>query len=415
VSLQNRRDKQEPVSALPEHSRPVQVQEIDVTELAAMEEPGSFHVILLCDVPRLPKAAATQLARYVSEGGRLWVIPEQSADAEFYNAWKSDEHNEWLLPCQLLERAENATRNAAPEGAQKTVTIASESAGAPWLKELFERGEHDLFELQVAPFWKLVPRELSVQHLKLTTDNPLFVEHAVGKGRVLLQSISLTQKDSNLISRVSFPVLMHLWTHALTAGQSPEMNLAPAASLTLELLRNQSGSLIPADDANEPAMAGLTLVRPMSESDQEPISVDVDDGDGHAFVSIASAITPGVYELRSKKNKTVLQSFTVIRDRRESEFATASEEKLKRLAAQPAFQWFQNIDELTSPGITTDGGREIWKTLAFAVLWLLAAESLLIRWIGKRRAVPSALQPGEEVTPRPRPLAPSLNSARGIS
>jgi len=452
LSLQDRRDKQEPVAALPENSRPVQVQEVDVTELAAMDEPRSFHVILLCDVPRLPKAAATQLARYVSEGGRLWVIPEQSADAEFYNAWKSDEHNEWLLPCQLLERAENATRNAAPEGAQKTVTIASESAGAPWLKELFERGEHDLFELQVASFWKLAPREPSVQHLKLTTDNPLFVEHTVGKGRVLLQSISLTQKDSNLISRVSFPVLMHLWTQALTAGQSPEMNLAPAANLTLELFRNQSGSLTPADDANEPAMAGLTLIRPMSESDVEPISVDVDDRDGHAFVSIASAITPGVYELRSKKDKTVLQAFTVIRDRKESDFATASEEKLKELAAKPAFQWFQDIDELTAPGITTDGGREIWKTLAFAVLWLLAAESLLIRWIRKRRMVPSSLQPnsptgftpvevglrtthvdgqvdsdvvqktvnhrdqpGGGVPARPRPVAASLKSEGGIS
>lgn len=229
-SLPDRRDQQDPRAALPQDSRPVQVQKIDVTKLAAIDEPDSYHVIFLCDVPRLPNSAATQLARYVSKGGRLWVIPRQSADTEFYNTWKSDEHDEWILPCQLVERSTNATHADAPVDAHKTVSIAPESAGAPWLKKLFDHGEHDLSDLQVSSFWKLAPRDHSVPQLKLTTDDPLFVEHSVGKGRVLLQSISLTQTDSNLISRVSFPVLMHLWTQSLTAGQSPEVNFAGSQS-----------------------------------------------------------------------------------------------------------------------------------------------------------------------------------------
>ncbi|MFN9720617.1 MAG: VWA domain-containing protein [Planctomycetota bacterium] len=392
LSLQDRRDNREPIAALPENSRAVQVQDVDVAELAAMDDTDSFHVILLCDVPRLPRAAATQLARYVSDGGRLWVIPEQSADTEFYNAWKSDEADDPMLPCQLMERLEHAANANAAADVNKAVSIASETAGTPWLKELFERGEHDLFDLTVSSCWKLAPRDRSVQYLKLTTDNPLFVDHAVGKGRVLLQSISLTQNDSNLISRVSFPVLMHLWTQSLTAGQSPEANLAPGSNLTVELSRRHGSSLNPVDDENEPAIAELTLVRPLSEFDEQLISVNVDNRDGHAFVSIANAVTPGVYELRSKNDQTILQSFTVTRDRKESDFAIASEERLTELAAKPAFQWFRNIDELTTPGITTDGGREIWKTLAFAVLWLLAAESLLIRWIRKRRWVPQVPQ-----------------------
>ncbi len=392
LSLQERRDNREPIAALPENSRGVQVQEVDVAELATMDDTNLFHVILLCDVPRMPMAAAAQLARYVSEGGRLWVIPEQSADTEFYNAWKAEEADEPMLPCQLMERYEHAANGNAAADVDKALSIASETAGTPWLKELFERGEHDLFDLTVSSCWKLAPRDPSVQHLKLTSDNPLFVEHGVGKGRVLLQSISLTQKDSNLISRVSFPVLMHLWTQWLTAGQSPQANFAPGSNLTVELPGHSGSLLNPVDDENGPAIAELKLVRPLSEVDEELISADVDDSDGHAFVSIAHAVTPGVYELRSKNDQTVLQSFTVTRDRKESDFAVASEAKLAELAAEPAFQWFEDIDELTAPGITTDGGREIWKIPAFAVLWLLAAESLVIRWIRKRRMVPSAFQ-----------------------
>ncbi len=443
MSLQDRNDDRERPADSPDDSGPVHVHTVDVAELASVDKPDSFHVILLCDVPRLPKAAADQLAQYVSQGGRLWIIPDQSADKEFYNTWKSVEPEESMLPCPLMERYDHAANANAAADVNKAVSIASETAGTPWLKELFERGEHDLFDLQVSSFWRLAPTDSSVLHLKLTTEDPLFVEHTVGKGRVFLQSLSLTQSDSNLISRVSFPVLMHLWTQSLTTGQSSEMNFMPASQLAVEL---------PAADLLATNLTRLTLIPPMTTADAEPADVDVEFRNNQAFVSIENAVTPGVYELRKTKDNTVFQTFAVSRDRIESSLAIASEEKLKELAAKPAFQWFQDVDELTSPGITTDGGREIWKTLAFAVLWLLAAESLLIRWIRKRRMVPSALhassptgftpvevglrttridgqvdsevvqkavnhrdQPGGGVTARPRTLASSMKSKGGIS
>ncbi|MFN5797826.1 MAG: hypothetical protein ACK5AN_09860, partial [Planctomyces sp.] len=40
------------------------------------------------------------------------------------------------------------------------------------------------------------------------------------------------------------------------------------------------------------------------------------------------------------------------------------------------------------------GSYEIWKIPAFAVLWLLAAEFLLIRWIRQRRMVTRPLHQG---------------------
>lgn len=374
--------EQQPGAGTPQNSRPVQVQEVDVTELAALETTDSYHIVLLCDVPRLPKAAAERLMRYVSNGGRLWIIPEQSADRQFYNMWKSDDHGEWLLPAELAERSQTVLNAGLPDEAYSTVTIAPESAEAPWLKEFFERGEHDLFDLQVSSHWKLKTRKDSVQHLKLTTGDPLFVEHSVGNGRVLLQATSLTHKDSNLMTRVSFPVLMHLWTQSLTTGLTQDLNFPPAATLNLPL---DDVAVIP------PA---LTLVRPESDAVEEPIEIAAADEDGHRFVSIANAVTPGIYELRNTQGNAVFQSFTVTRDRRESDLAVASQEKLNELAAEPPFQWFQEVEELTAPGILIDGSHEIWRIPAFAVLWLLAAEFLLIRWIRQRRMVTRSLHQG---------------------
>lgn len=55
--------------------------------------------------------------RYVSNGGRLWIIPEQSADRQFYNMWKSSDHGEWLLPAELAERSETVLNAGLPDDA----------------------------------------------------------------------------------------------------------------------------------------------------------------------------------------------------------------------------------------------------------------------------------------------------------
>jgi hypothetical protein len=175
---------------------------------------------------------------------------------------------------------------------------------------------------------------------------------------------------------------MHLWTQSLTTGLTQDLNFAPAATLNLPL------------DAVAVTPPALKLVRPGSDVVEEPIEIAAADRDGHRFVSIANAVTPGIYELRNTEGNAVFQSFTVTRDRRESDLAAASQDKLNELAAEPPFQWFQEVEELTAPGVLIDGSYEIWKIPAFAVLWLLAAEFLLICWIRHRRMVTRPLHQG---------------------
>lgn len=367
-------------------SRPIQLCTVDINDLTSVEQLDEFAVVLLCDVPRLNKDSSDRLTRYVHNGGRLWVVPQESADIDFYNNWtvvdESSKEYVSVLPCQLLEHSTLASGTGNGDGAD--LSLASETSSIPWLKELFERGEHDLFELKVSAYWKLKPHGTSVIPLRLSSDDPLFAEHTVGQGRVLLQAIPLTTNSSNLISRVSFPVLMHLWAQSLANGKSPVLNIAPTASATIELARPDDETTADSTPTN------LTLVSPDSDISDSDISnrpVEVAWASGTGLVDAGATISPGVYHVIDPHFSTPLQSFSVLRDAGESDFSIASEAKRNELAAAFGFQWFQEIDELTSPGITTDGGREIWKLLAFIVLWLLAAESLLIRWIRSRRRV----------------------------
>ncbi|MBL8812574.1 MAG: VWA domain-containing protein [Planctomycetaceae bacterium] len=367
-------------------SRPIQIRTVDINDLTSIEQLDEFAVVLLCDVPRLNKESSDRLTRYVQNGGRLWIVPQESADVDFYNNWafvdESTKEPNAVLPCQLLEHSTLASDKGADDSAD--LSLASETSSIPWMKELFERGEHDLFELKVSSYWKLKPHGTSVIPLKLSSDDPLFVEHTVGKGQVLIQAIPLTANSSNLISRVSFPVLMHLWAQSLATGKLPVLNIAPTANATIELTRSDD------ETTAESMPTNLTIISPNSDNGdtgatQCPVEVAWTNGAG--LIDAGATISPGVYHVIDLDSSKPLQSFSVLRDAGESDLSIASEAKRNELAASPGFQWFQEIDELTSPGITTDGGREIWKLLAFMVLWLLAAESLLIRWIRSRRRV----------------------------
>lgn len=371
-------------------SRPIQICSLDINYITSVDRLDEFDVVLLCDVPRLNEESSDKLTSYIKKGGRLWIVPPESADIGFFNQWtlidESTKKPVTVLPCQLLEHSTLDTDTGTDDSAW--LSLALETSSNSRMKELLERGEHDLFELKVSAYWKLKPHDTSVIPLKLSSDDPLFVQHTVGKGQVLIQAIPLTASSSNLISRVSFPVLMHLCAQSLATGKSPDLNIAPTANATIELVRSDD------EKTAESMPANLSLVSPAitngdADATQRPVEVSWTNGTG--LVDAGAAISPGVYHVIDPGTSKSLQSFSVLRDAGESDLSIATEAKLNKLAASPGFEWFQEIDELTSAEITTDGGREIWKFLAFMVLWLLTAESLLIRWIRSRRRVhPSA-------------------------
>ncbi|MCA9065747.1 MAG: hypothetical protein KDA96_21910, partial [Planctomycetaceae bacterium] len=367
--------------------RAIRTTTVDAMELAEMDQLDDFHIVILCDVPRLPARTADRLATFVTHGGGLWVIPGEPADQKFYNDWQSPESAVPVIPAVFGEHIAWPQHIATPRIANgdagrndesihppaSSLGLALDAAQTSWLTQHLDPATHDLAELSVAAYRKVTPRDTAVVGLRLANDDPFLMEQSMGHGRVLLQTVALNQQDSNFLSRVSFPVLMHLWAYHLAASGEGPLHFDPTSDLTIRF---------PADEAGLSKPGKLTLTDPAGTN--RMIEASSTDRILNAHVGVAAA--PGVYSLHSQTTGDLLHSFTIGRDQRESDLRVISGERLQELVTSIGFQRLRSIDELNPPAVGAAVGREIWDFLIFMVLWLLATECLICRWIRIRRS-----------------------------
>lgn len=378
-------------------SRAIETTSIEAAHLGDIDSLRGFHIVLLCDVPRLPARAAEQIAAFVNEGGGLWIIPGDQTDAAFYNNWRFPLTDDRIMPATIDFRSEWAGK-VLPNGQADRLGVAMDVAGQPFISSLFESGKHDLSEFAVCEYWNTNPADSAIVAMRLTNGAPLFLERALGKGRVLLQSVSLHPRDSNLAARFSFPVLMHLWTHQLAAAQEAEVNFEPTADLTVDLaFVDESGGELESLRLTEPSGANRT--------------VEVVRGERAAFAQVGKAADSGVYRLSHPQSDQLVASFTIARDLAESELTIASDERLRELSAELDMELIDDVQQLTSFDVDASNGQEVWDVLVFLSLWLLAAESLVSMWVRKRRAVSESFEPKPR-TDRPGTLPPVLTAGR---
>jgi len=346
---------------------------ISAARLDEIESLANFQLVMLCDVPRLPVDVAERLASFVKDGGGLWVIPGEQAETSFYNNWRVPQTDETIMPAQLGER--NAwLGNAAPDGRVPRLGVALDVAGRPFISDLFERGDHDLADVSLFQFWSTTPSEQALVGMRLTNGAVLFAEQAVGRGRVLMQSVSLARRDSTFPATVGFPVLMHLWTHHLAAAQAVTSNVESSSDLVTDLaVRMDPSAKIGTLQLREPR--GTKREIPVSWEQESPIA------------RIGRAVVPGVYQLSNRSTGATVASFAVQRDPEESDLSAVSEDRLSEISHEFGIKFIDDVSQLTAPIASESVGAEIWDTLIFTVLWLLAGECLVTKWIRSRRAL----------------------------
>ena len=199
---------------------------------------------------------------------------------------------------------------------------------------------------------------------------------------MLLQTVALGQLECNLPQRVCFPVLMHLWSYYLADCQRDDSNFEPAVELSVPVTFDQLADV---------GVDSLRLIDPAGE--EQTVNVVQRSLDNLAQVSPAGR--PGVYTLNLPKAQGQSQAFTVARDVHESDLAVVSKEKLNALQAAHDIQWLENAEQLRIAGVAELAEQEISPHLLFAVLCLIAAESLLAAWIRRRRAVARLASPAK--------------------
>lgn len=356
-----------------ERSKSTKVDGIDAAEIHQLDSFSDYQVIVLCDVPRLPSEVADRLARFVEQGGGLWVLPGERCQRDFYNTWSIASTGEPLLPMELQERV------ARDPNQNKPLELDFESVSHTTLDPLLESGQHDLSELQVSAHWKLGDRltdHASQVAARLTNGDPFLVEHSAGRGRVLVTSISLDSLESNCISRISFPVLAHLWVEHLATTGDFDLNHRPHRELLLRL----NAFDLPIDEP-------LTISTP--DGVHRPVVKAVMEEDEQLSVGIGLAAAPGLYQIsaESQANRTSVP-FTVLCDQNEFDLTAASEGKLDELGRGLQITWIPDVEQLEKIARGSIAGIELWKYFAAGALAMIVIEVLVMRWIASRRRAP---------------------------
>ncbi len=192
------------------------VSDVRTSEALTSEPLERFDCIYLLNIRELPADAVQQLIRYVRSGGGVAWFPDEQAATDWYNTALQQTDRE-LFPVTL--------------GVIQEISVPDDpSAEPPFAHPVFE--DHPVFEVYTAPdspFADLTrfekwfrpadehePRP-GVRVLgRLTTGDPLVLEHRLGRGRILTFLTSAGRRWSNWPVPPAAPayVVMHLRLHA---------------------------------------------------------------------------------------------------------------------------------------------------------------------------------------------------------
>jgi hypothetical protein len=175
-----------------------------------------YSAVILANVPRLPGELADRLEAYVAAGGGLWIAPGCWSEPTFYNRWTTRAGRP-LPPARLEERIvldDQPTRPAASTFTHPALRILAE--------------ENRSAAVLVRAYWRMTPHhDFQSQPAggELASGDPLVCERPLGRGKVVVSSVSLDRRDSSLPGNEAFVLLVHEMIQHLSALEADQANV----------------------------------------------------------------------------------------------------------------------------------------------------------------------------------------------
>ncbi len=350
-------------------------------------------VIVLADVPQLPKDVADRIAEFVSSGGGLLITPGSKTVPEFYNGWTW--RGESVAPLPLKGFATERRTRRRP-------SLDPETFSGRTVRNL--QTQNDLKRAIVAGWWQMDATE-QPQRVEgaMTTGDPFLAVRRLGRGTVAMTAFPLDASLSSIPSLQSFLPLVHEMIYALANPTTTELNLDPSPSPVLML--SWGGFLVGSGRALDPSgnysreLDSGSLTQP-TEVYQEGASTNaipaqfVHNADGLSL-HVKANLEPGVYKATIIESLTDLLKpycnpegtipFVVRAGIAESDLRPAPPESLTFLRRFIELDVATKPDEIATALRGKRFGREIWRSLASAALLFLLLELLLSRWIAIQR------------------------------
>ena len=202
----------------------------EVRELAdfnRMNDFSDYGVVILADVPRLTSDIAATLARFVSMGGGLLVLPGATANQTMYNNWSYD--GKQIMPMSL------GTFTAVADPSLATVRISTDTFTHDALRNL--RNATDLGSVRPFQFWKLDPGITGDANTagKFSDGSPFIAIKPFGRGTVAMSAFQFNETASDLVGRRGFVPLVHELIYHLARPIAADLNIPPTDGATLVL------------------------------------------------------------------------------------------------------------------------------------------------------------------------------------
>ena len=337
-----------------------------------------YSLVILANVPMLPKDFADKLARFVQEGGGLLIAPGNRADAAFYNTWTAPGGGP-VMPARLVARE---VRTSEP------ARLALQTLTHPALAVIANSTQSDADKALVSAWWRLRAQEkdpaIRVGGF-LDTNDAVLVERKVAKGLVLATAMALDRQDSNLPSLKCFVPLVHEMAYYLAAPSGVQRNIPAGTDVMLDLAPKPG---------TPPAAAGSFAVgvqTPGGTTAQAEATVEA----GRLRLRYTATYEPGLYRLLLPD--TVAKSFAIhlapgggvpfvmLGEPEESRLTALTDLNFEEVRKHLEMFRARTTDELTTAVTGGIPGEELWKYLAVALLLGLVAENGLTRWIASRR------------------------------
>ncbi len=354
-------------------------QTLSALELANVGDLSKYRVIVLANVPILPKAGADALERFVRRGGGLLIVPGDRCRSEFYNEWM-DRAGRRIVPARLTERA---VGGEAVHCALKTFTH-------PALATLADTTQSDAESALIHAFWALDVDDTddAVRVAgRLDCGAPLLVERRIEKGYVLLSAVAFDERDTNLPRLQCFVPLVHELVHFLSVPLSEACNVRPGAEVALPL------PALP--DLARRVAAGDVLEVATPDEREAPAQAVVFSREGRLRVRFPETRCPGLYRIalpdgqREPDTRRAADGphvpFVVLSDPAESRLDGLAEGDWERLGGRVDLARAESTDELTSFIAGGVPGREMWTWLVVLAVLTAIGEIALTRWIAIRR------------------------------
>ncbi len=315
-------------------------------------DPLQTPLVVLNDVSRPPSASLIE--SYLEAGGGVIVILSNNVRAENYN-------REWdaLLPVTLDDR--NFVRQQ-----DKPFTSITE---VNWEHPIFFIFQ-DLHKAAVAStqfysYWRTSPLEDATVLARFDEGDPVLVEKAVGKGKMIVFASSLDPVWTDFPLRSAYVPFWYRVAQYTASWQS-----APAA------LRINRALPVEASTGEEPGSSGSWNV--IDPNGQRVLGLDEDDPD---FILLK---TPGHYEIRSNKSTDWVAVNT---PPEESDLARVSLEEFHAVFV-PLEARAEEQSSLEASVLERDRQQSLW--------WLLLIVACLVFmtewWIANRSGKPENLQ-----------------------